>query len=134
MSSSYLLDTAVFLWSLGPSERLNRRAREILEDSGQRLFFSVVTAWEVSIKSASRKLRLPEVPSIYVPDRVKALGLRPLPILVEHALLAGELPRHHLDPFDRMLIAQAQTEGLTLMSADPLFKSYDVEVLWCGKQ
>lgn len=131
--TDYVLDTAVFLWSLGPSERLNRKAREILEDGGQRLFFSVVSAWEVSIKFASGKLKLPEIPSLYVPSRIKALGLRQLPILTEHALLAGGLPAHHLDPFDRMLIAQAQTEGLTLMSADPLFKSYDVEILWCGK-
>lgn len=131
--TDYLLDTSTFLWSLGPAERLNRRAREIIEEAGQRVFFSAASAWELSIKFASGKLTLPEVPSLYVPSRITYLGLRLLPILNAHALLAGSLPRYHLDPFDRMLIAQAKTEGLTVITADPWFRRYNVDVLWCSK-
>jgi PIN domain nuclease of toxin-antitoxin system len=130
---NYLLDTSIFIWSLGPADRLNREARELIEETSEHLFFSAASAWEISIKHALGKLRLPELASIYVPKRIQARGMRLLPILNHHALMAGELPMHYLDPFDRMLIAQAKSEGLTLMTADRSFKSYDVEILWSGR-
>jgi PIN domain nuclease of toxin-antitoxin system len=130
---NYLVDTSIFIWSVGPADRLNREARELIKDTSEHLFFSAASAWEISIKHALGKLRLPESPSTYVPKRVQARGMRLLPILNHHALLAGELPMHHFDPFDRMLIAQAKSEGLTLMTADRTFKRYDVDILWSGR-
>ena len=129
----YLLDTAVFLWSLGPAERLNRQAAALLEDANTQLFFSAASSWEISIKSALGKLQLPEAASTYVPKRLTSHGIRSLPISHLHALAAGELPRHHRDPFDRMLIAQAASEDLVLMTADPSFKKYGIAILWCAR-
>ena len=131
--SGYLLDTAIFLWSLANPDKLNGKAVALLEDTKQQLFLSPASSWEISIKWASGKLRLPEAPTAYVTKRLRSRGIRSLPITHMHALAAGELPKHHLDPFDRMLIAQAQSEDLVLLTADPLFKKYEVEMLWCGK-
>jgi PIN domain nuclease of toxin-antitoxin system len=131
--SGYLLDTTIFLWSLVNPDKLNRKAAALLEDSKQQLFLSPASSWEISIKWGSGKLRLPEPPTAYVTRRLSSHGIRSLPITHLHALAAGELPRRHLDPFDRMLIAQAVCEGLVLLTADPLFRKYEVETLWCGK-
>ena len=131
--SSYLLDTAIFLWSLGAPERLNSQAVAIFEDATTELFLSAASSWEISIKSTLGKLKLPETPSSYVPKRMASQGIRSLPISHIHALAAGELPRHHNDPFDRMLVAQAASEGMVLMTADPSFKKYDIDMLWCAR-
>jgi len=129
----YLLDTAVFLWSLGSAERLNRQAMALWEDATTELFLSAASSWEISIKSASGKLKLPEAASAYIPKRLTSHGIRSLPISHIHALAAGELPRHHRDPFDRMLIAQAVSEDMVLMTADPSFKKYRIDILWCAR-
>ncbi len=131
--NGYLLDTAIFLWSLANPDKLNRKAVALLEDMQQSLFLSPASSWEISIKWASGKLKLPEAPSAYVTKRLSWHGIRSLPITHLHALTAGELPRHHSDPFDRMLIAQAQSENLVVLTSDPVFRSYEVETLWCGK-
>ncbi len=129
----YLLDTGVFLWAEGMSTRLNARARELLQDGREEIYLSAISSWEISIKCALQKLRLPESPASFVPKCMIAHGIRPLVITHAHALGAGELPQHHQDPFDRMLIAQAVSEKLVLMTADAAFERYDVETLWCGK-
>jgi len=131
--SGYLLDTAIFLWSLANPEKLNKKAVVLLEDTQQTLFLSPVSSWEISMKWASGKLRLPEAPSAYVTKRLSSHAIRSLPITHLHALAAGELPRHHLDPFDRMLIAQAQSENMVLLTSDPVFRNYEVETVWCGR-
>jgi PIN domain nuclease of toxin-antitoxin system len=131
--SGYLLDTAIFLWSLANPDKLNRKAVALLEDAQQPLFLSPASSWEISIKWASGKLKLPETPSAYVTKRLSSRGIRSLPITHLHALAAGELPRHHLDPFDRMLIAQARSEAMVLLTADSVFRKYDVEMLLCGR-
>jgi len=130
---AYLLDTAIFLWSLGPAEKLNSQARALLEDRSTELFFSAASSWEISIKVALGKLRLPEPASNYLPKRLTSQGIRSLPISHLHALAAGELPPHHRDPFDRMLVAQARSEDLVLMTADTSFKKYGLEILWCAR-
>jgi PIN domain nuclease of toxin-antitoxin system len=131
--NGYLLDTAIFLWSFGPTEKLNRQAMTVLEDNATQLFLSAASSWEISIKSASGKLKLPERASTYVPKRLRSHGVRSLPISHIHALAAGELPRHHADPFDRMLIAQAMSEDMVLMTADPTFRKYSIDILWCER-
>ncbi|PYX22712.1 MAG: PIN domain nuclease [Acidobacteria bacterium] len=130
---SYLLDTGVWLWSVGEPERMSSSAREIFADRTEELFLSAVTSWEVAIKVASGKLRLPEPPGTYVPSRIMMQGLRPLPISHMHALAVHGLPPHHRDPFDRLLIAQAIVENMTLLTADREFKKYDLPLLWCGR-
>ena len=128
----YLLDTSVWLWSVGPVDRMNKQGRDLLADGKQELYLSAASAWEISIKAALGKLRLPESPISYVPTRLTKQGIRPLPIFQQHALAVCELPTHHTDPFDRLLIAQAQLEDMVILTADSVFEKYKVGVMWCG--
>jgi PIN domain nuclease of toxin-antitoxin system len=124
-----LLDTQCWLWmSLAP-ERFSARSRRLVEARGTLLYLSAASAWEIAIKHALGKLRLPELPVTYVPARVAALGVQPLSIDQPHALHVATLPPHHRDPFDRLLIAQAQLDDLTILTADPLFDAYDVATI-----
>ena len=129
----YLLDTAVWLWTLSEPERIDHKARQLIAEGREELYLSAASSWEISIKSALGKLRLPESPSIFVPKRLAAEGVRPLAITHMHALRVADLPLHHTDPFDRLLIAQAQTEEMAILTADRAFKQYRVQVLWCGR-
>jgi PIN domain nuclease of toxin-antitoxin system len=129
----YLLDTVVWVWSVWEPDRISRKAHEVMNDLDQEIFLSAVTAWEVAIKSGSGKLALPEVPTTYVPRRMIEQGLRPLPVSHQHALAVFNLPNHHRDPFDRLLIAQAKIENMVLISSDKLFEQYDVPLLWAGR-
>jgi PIN domain nuclease of toxin-antitoxin system len=129
----YLLDTGIFLWSLDPFEKLNRIAQGILVENKDDLYLSAVSSWEISIKASVGKLQLPGPPQQYVPHRMSTQGFLGLQITHEHALAVSGLPRHHNDPFDRLLIAQARSEGMVLMTADAEFRKYPVEILWCGK-
>ncbi|MGA9964486.1 MAG: type II toxin-antitoxin system VapC family toxin [Terriglobales bacterium] len=129
----YLLDTGVWLWSVGEPSRMSHKAHDVIADVRQEIFLSAVTSWEVAIKAASGKLHLPEPPDLYVPRRMAAQGLRPLMVSHEHALAVFALPAHHRDPFDRLLIAQAKVEEMTLISADQMFDRYPVRLLWAGQ-
>jgi len=129
----YLLDTAIFLWSLSEPEKLNKKAQHLLVAGNGELYLSAVSAWEIAIKSESGKLRLADPPIDYVLNRIKLLGLRPLQITHVHALSTCGLPPHHQDPFDRLLIAQARSEDMVVMTADRLFSKYPVQTLWCGQ-
>jgi PIN domain nuclease of toxin-antitoxin system len=130
---NYLLDTGVWLWSLWAPERISDKALAEIRDPSNEVFLSAVTAWEIAIKAASGKLRLPEAPGAYVPRRMADQGLRPLPILHSHALAVFDLPDHHRDPFDRLLIAQTKLEGLVLVTADRIVEKYPVDVLRAGR-
>jgi PIN domain nuclease of toxin-antitoxin system len=131
--SSYLVDTGVFLWNFGEPHKLGPRVSELLRQSDESVFISAATSWEIAIKVASGKLRLPEPPRDFLRTRLAIVGFRPLPMTHEHALAAGELPKLHTDPFDRMLVAQAQTEGMILITSDRQLLKYPVETLWSGK-
>ena len=124
-----LLDTQSWLWMAAAPERLSIRARALVESTEHELFLSAASAWEIAIKHALGKLRLPEPPQRYVPARLDALRTTPLPIDQSHALRVAALPAHHRDPFDRMLVAQAQLEDLPLLTADPIFARYEVTVI-----
>jgi PIN domain nuclease of toxin-antitoxin system len=104
-----------------------------MADVSHDVFLSAVTSWEVAIKAATGKLHLPEPPDLYVPRRMASQRLRPLAVSHQHALAVFALPAHHRDPFDRLLIAQARTEDMTLITADRMFKRYPVELLWAGQ-
>ena len=129
----YLLDTAVWLWSVGPVERLSREGRELLVDSSREIYFSAASAWEISIKASLGKLRFPDNPEAYIPRRLAEQAIQPLPVFQHHALRVYSLPWHHQDPFDRLLIAQAQAEDMTILTADRAFQKYDVDVLWSAR-
>jgi len=130
---NYLLDTGVFLSALAAPDRLNRRARELLSSRQTGLFLSAASSWEIGVKYALGKLDLPEVPMRFVPAWMAKWNLQGLEISHRHALSAGELPPHHQDPFDRMLIAQAIGEEMALATADRTFDRYAVKLFWCGR-
>ena len=126
--SDYLLDTHVWLWLQAAPERidagtLNRLAR------ADTLLLSAASAWEISIKYALGRLPLPEPPSSYLPSRISASGTTMLPIELSHTTRAGALPPHHRDPFDRMLVAQAQIMRVPIVTADDLVTAYEVRCL-----
>ena len=123
--NDYLLDTHAFLWLLGDRKRMTPGTLQRLGDPEVTLFLSVASAWEMSIKAASGRLDTPE-------SLVEALAvsrIEPLGITLPHAEAAGQLVRHHGDPFDRMLIAQAHTENLTLVTRDSQMSRYGVTIL-----
>jgi PIN domain nuclease of toxin-antitoxin system len=124
-----LLDTHCLLWARAEPARLSEGARAALLDRRNELFVSSVSVWEIVIKHALGKLKTARSPQTLVPEMIAATQAAELPISHAHALRVGRLPRHHADPLDRMLIAQAQVEGLTIVSADARFSRYDVEIL-----
>jgi PIN domain nuclease of toxin-antitoxin system len=121
-----LLDTHILIWWLSDDLALPAAARAAIGDPRAEIFVSAATAWEITIKHALGRL---DFPVGRMSEILNAAGFIPLSIKVEHGVLAGGLPRHHDDPFDRMLIAQAQHEGLTIATADSKFRSYAVAVL-----
>ncbi len=125
-----LLDTHVFLWWNEGSPRLSRNAHRLLADPGNNLFFSVVSAWEMALKAQSGKLGLPTPVSAYVPARLSHYGMEALGLTLVHVLASSALPAHHRDPFDRMLVAQAQIEQLTIVTHDSELRRYAVETVW----
>jgi PIN domain nuclease of toxin-antitoxin system len=120
-----LLDTHAFLWWLEEDPTLDDRAREEIEDPGSFVAISAAVAWEIAIKQALGKIRAPADLGTQVLEE----GFEPLPITVEHAVQAGALPFHHRDPFDRMLVAQAQLEGFTIVTRDQNIARYAVATL-----
>lgn len=124
-----LLDTHIWLWMNGSKERLTESARDHLVDPGNELYLSAASSWEIGIKFAAGKLRLPESPERYIPSRLTKNQIRPLPIQQAHTLRASSLPLIHRDPFDRMLVAQAQLDDLALMTADSILAGYEVRLL-----
>jgi PIN domain nuclease of toxin-antitoxin system len=128
----YLLDTGVWIWTVGVSSRLSEKATKLIEDGTHEIYFSAASSWEICIKAASGKLRLPEPPDNFIPDRLTAQGIYNLSITNSHALGVYSLPRYHDDPFDRLLIAQARTEKMTILTVDRVFAKYDVDIFWCG--
>jgi PIN domain nuclease of toxin-antitoxin system len=126
-----LLDTHAFLWWVSErGAKLSERARELLSDGSNDVIVSMASVWEMSIKVGVGRMDLPDAIERYVPDRLRHHGFDLMPIDLRHAFRAGDLPRIHGDPFDRMLIAQAQLEGLALITADPAIGRYDVETIW----
>jgi PIN domain nuclease of toxin-antitoxin system len=123
-----LLDTRVFLWLLAEPERLGRHLGT-LEDPANELFLSAASSWEIAIKTQIGRLRLPDEPRRYGPDRMRAVGALPLPVEHNHALAVSELPLIHRDPFDRLLVAQARDLRLCIVTADTVMARYEVETL-----
>lgn len=127
-----LLDTHVFLWAVLRSNRLNASARQAIANVSNEAFVSAVSTWEIAIKLSIGKLELPGDAPLYVEQRMHDAGFTELPITQRHTLAVHGLPRHHHDPFDRLLVAQAQLEGLTIVTSDTAMTRYDVRTLAAG--
>ena len=122
-----LLDTHVFLWWIDDAPELGPAARDAIADPQALVLISAASAWEIAVKAALGRI------SIHRDDVLGAIhdsGFTELPVRAEHGLTAGALPPHHRDPFDRMLVAQAHVERLTLVTRDRRIEPYDVQVLW----
>jgi PIN domain nuclease of toxin-antitoxin system len=127
----YLLDTSVFLWARSAEHKLNAKAQALITSPESELFLSAASSWEISIKYALGSLKLPKRPSEFIPEALRSWSISALDITHEHGLRAGELPPHHRDPFDRMLIAQARSERMVLLTADVILEKYDVDLIDC---
>jgi PIN domain nuclease of toxin-antitoxin system len=123
---NFLLDTHVLLWWLSDHKSLTTKAVEAIKDGKNLIFVSAATAWEISIKRVLGKLKAPDG----LEETLESNRFHQLPISIRHGLVAGSLPRHHDDPFDRMLIAQALTEQLTIITHDVRMEQYGVPILW----
>jgi len=125
-----LLDTCTFLWLILNAKDLTERAKQLFRDPDNEVYLSVVSTWEIAVKYAIGRLDLPEEPRLYVPRQRERHGIQSLPLDEPASLQVSALPRIHSDPFDRMLIAQALTHGLTILSPDDLIKKYPVQIIW----
>lgn len=124
-----LLDTHVFLWMQGAPDRLSAMARALVENQDNELLLSAASAWEIAIKHALGRLDLPESPERYVPGRMRSSSVEGLNVTHAHALASGSLPALHRDPFDRMLVAQALSERLPIITADQAIRQYPIETI-----
>lgn len=125
-----LLDTCAFLWWCADAEELSPAARAAIADAGNECFLSLASCWEMAIKASLGKLALAQSIERFVPEQLAANDFQLLDIRLRHIGRLEGLPFHHRDPFDRLLVAQAQAEGLTLVSADPSLAAYDVVRIW----
>ena len=126
----FLLDTHTLLWCFNDSRSLSPRARKLVEDGGNELLVSAASGWEIATKVRLGKLPTGEELVGDLDRYLAQLGCEPLPISLDHAVRAGTLPGDHRDPFDRMLIAQAQMENLKIISNDQIFDAYHVQRVW----
>ena len=125
----FLLDTNVLLWLFAHPAKIKKSVRERLTDPANDVFVSAVSTWEIAIKVSIGKLALPGACREYVLERIEQAGLLSLPITPEHTLGVASLPTHHLDPFDRLLVAQAQAELLTIVTSDRALAKYGVDTI-----
>jgi len=124
-----LLDTHAFLWAIADEAKLSRRAQQIYTGPND-LWLSVASVWEILIKARAGRLPLPEPAGPYLVRKLAKDGIEVLPITLDHVLKTEILPMHHRDPFDRLLIAQSIEEGWPIITADPWFARYPVDVIW----
>ena len=125
-----LLDTHTFLWWNLNDPQLSAAAYDFISDGNNEIFLSAASAWEIAIKCAKGRLILPEDPEPYVANRMILHHFSSLPIQISHALQVFTLPDIHQDPFDRLLVAQGQLEGLPILTANPEIVRYEVDIIW----
>ncbi len=124
-----LLDTHIWLWMVSAPQQLSVDTRKILENEANQLFLSAASSWEISIKYGLGKLKLPEPPAEFIVPRLLRDGIDSLAIEHAHTVQVASLPQLHSDPFDRILIAQAQVERLVLVTADASICKYELELM-----
>ncbi len=126
----YLLDTHVLIWWLTENRRLSSSACRIIKSYRNHLFWSTASSWELSIKCALGRLEFEEPLESLLPSELAKNQIEIMPIQNEEAILAGQLPMHHKDPFDRMLIAQANIESMGIITNDSKFRLYEADIYW----
>ena len=125
-----LLDTCTFLWIITDADELSQTARELFVDPLNEVFFSSVSAWEISVKYALGRLPLPEPPERFIPFQREQHEVESLPLVEKAALHLSSLPAFHKDPFDRMLVCQAIIHGLSILTPDELIRRYPALTVW----
>jgi PIN domain nuclease of toxin-antitoxin system len=125
-----LLDTHVFLWWIMGDPRLPANVFDFISDGNNELFFSAASCWEIAIKAQLGRVEITNELEDFIPDQMVKNAVQGLAIYLSHALHVYNLPNHHRDPFDRMLVAQAQIEKIPIVTSDPFITKYDVPVLW----
>jgi PIN domain nuclease of toxin-antitoxin system len=125
-----LLDTHAFLWWVDDNRRLSRKARSAIASREHTCYLSLASVWEMAIKASMDRLSLPSGVDRFVSEQLAANEFEALPIDLRHSGEVARLPFHHRDPFDRLLVAQALSEELTIVSADPVFGKYGVRRVW----
>lgn len=125
-----LLDTHTFLWFVAGNRRLSGNVREKIADTTNPAFISAASLWEIAIKISTGKLVMEEPFDTFITQQLQLNEIEILPITFAHIVRVAALPFHHRDPFDRLLVAQALVEGLSIVSADPLLDAYPIARLW----
>lgn len=125
-----LLDTHTFLWWITDDNRLSSSAREIITSGDNELFLSAAAGWEIAIKAQLGRIKLPKEPHSFIAEQLRLNSIQSIPIHMSHALHIYSLPNHHRDPFDRMIVAQAQLEDLAILTMDSQIARYEIKVIW----
>lgn len=125
-----LLDTHTFLWFVNDDSLLSEPAKRLIEDDASQPFLSAASLWEIAIKMSLGKLTLKQPYEIFIPEQLALNGIGILNIAITHTAAIAALPFHHRDPFDRLLIAQAKTENMPVVSADAAFDAYGIKRIW----
>jgi len=125
-----LLDSHTFIWSYDEQHKLSQKSRRELSNPANDLFLSVVSIWEIQIKIQNNKFKFQDAFADVIAEQQQINGLQILPVQLSHALYLENLPFHHKDPFDRLLISQAIVENMILVTADANFAKYQVSLLW----
>ena len=127
-----LLDTQCWLWWIAAPEKLSPTARRRIADKRNTIYLSAASSWEIAIKYSIGKLSLPEPPLQFIPKRLARDSITGLPIEIMHTLHVANLPPHHKDPFDRILISQSMQEDIPIMTVDKQFELYDANIILAG--
>lgn len=126
----YLLDTHAFLWMAADPTRLSRKVRKIVLKKSNRLHLSAASGWEIALLHRLNRVELPDEPQRFIPEAMQRLSVLPIFISFHTAISAAMLPLIHRDPFDRIIIAEAIKEKMTILTKDSKFAKYDVQSLW----
>ena len=126
----YLLDTHTFLWIAGDPDRLSEKAMELVISTGNRLFLSAASGWEMALLHRFKRVELPDEPRRFVPEAMQRLSVQPISIGFSTAISVAMLPLIHRDPFDRIIIAEAMKEKMTIITKDKKMAEYDVQTIW----
>ena len=126
----YLLDTHIFLWMAAEPERLSSKVAAIVQDPQNALALSAATAWEIALLNELDRIELPDEPRRFIPEALQHFRVEPRPIGFQTTILAAMLPRHHRDPFDRIIIAEAMIDSMPILTSDKDFLDYAVQAIW----
>jgi PIN domain nuclease of toxin-antitoxin system len=130
INKQYLIDTQCWLWWYISPEKLSQKQYDIIENADNAIYFSIISAWEINLKYRLKKLKLPSIPSSYIAQRIGYSQMNVLELQLEHTLVVENLPPFHRDPFDRLLITQAQLENMTILTNDRAFEPYDIRLVF----